>query len=148
MSHQGWISLTHLRSIPSSYALRQTFTPKKASQKFGAESKMVLRPTFTLYEINPLILWIQQTEYFLFASVAKKRAIAYLLHQICVLINRGVSYPHYPIYESQCIPLIIDLCTSQDLLNNNVVLLFVCCFILVNKKHKLNIIVTKIKFVQ
>ena len=37
----------------SSYALRQTFTPKKASQKLGAERKMALHPTFSLYEIHP-----------------------------------------------------------------------------------------------
>ena len=34
------------RSVPN-------VTLKKASQKFGVESKMVLRPTFRLYEINP-----------------------------------------------------------------------------------------------
>ena len=39
MNDLGWIS--------------QTFTPKKYSQKFGAARKMVLHPTFTLYEINP-----------------------------------------------------------------------------------------------
>ena len=35
-STQGCISQTHLRSMPSSYALHQTFTPKKVSQKSGA----------------------------------------------------------------------------------------------------------------
>ena len=40
-------------STPSSYALRRTFTPKKASQKLGAEREMALRPTFSLYEIDP-----------------------------------------------------------------------------------------------
>ena len=49
----GWISWTHLPSTPSSYALCQTFTPKKASQKLGEERNMALRPTFSLYEINP-----------------------------------------------------------------------------------------------
>ena len=44
---------THLGSRPSSFALRQTFMPKKASQKFGAERKMALRPTFSLFEIDP-----------------------------------------------------------------------------------------------
>ena len=41
-------------------ALRQALTlcakllrPKKASQKFGAEQKMALRPAFSLYEIDP-----------------------------------------------------------------------------------------------
>ena len=42
-----------LHFTPSSYALRQNFTPKKASQKFGVERKMALWPTFSLYEINP-----------------------------------------------------------------------------------------------
>ena len=42
------------------YALRQALMlcvkllhPKKASQKLGAESKMALRPTFSLHEIDP-----------------------------------------------------------------------------------------------
>ena len=39
--------------MPSSYALRLTFTPKKASQKFSAERKMAWHPTFSLYEIDP-----------------------------------------------------------------------------------------------
>ena len=34
---QGWISLTHLHSAPSSIALRQAFSPQKASQKLGNE---------------------------------------------------------------------------------------------------------------
>ena len=42
-----------LCSAPNFYALRQNFTPKKASQKLGAERKMALRPTFSLYEIDP-----------------------------------------------------------------------------------------------
>ena len=37
----------------SSYALHWTFLPKKASQKIGAEPKMALGPTFSLYEIDP-----------------------------------------------------------------------------------------------
>ena len=44
------------------YALRQaltlcaeTLSPKRASQKFGAERKMALCPTFSLYEIDPYI---------------------------------------------------------------------------------------------
>ena len=46
------------------YALRKALTlcakllhPEKASQKFGAEHKMALRPTFSLYEIDP---WLQK----------------------------------------------------------------------------------------
>ena len=39
--------------MPSSYALGQTFMPKKASQKFDAECKVALPPTFSLYEIDP-----------------------------------------------------------------------------------------------
>ena len=35
------------------YTLRQTFTPKKASKKFGVERKMAPHPTFGLYEIDP-----------------------------------------------------------------------------------------------
>ena len=35
------------------YALGHTFRPKKASHKFGIQRKMVLRPTFSLYEIDP-----------------------------------------------------------------------------------------------
>ena len=31
----------------------QTFLPEKASQMFSAERKMALRPTFSLYEIDP-----------------------------------------------------------------------------------------------
>ena len=38
------------------YALRQTFTPIKASQKFNVERKMALHPTFSLYEIDPWML--------------------------------------------------------------------------------------------
>ena len=36
-------------------ALRQNFTPEKAYQKFGADRKMALCPTFSLYEIYPRI---------------------------------------------------------------------------------------------
>ena len=39
--------------MPNSYTLRQTFMPKKASQKFGVERKLALGPTFSLYEIDP-----------------------------------------------------------------------------------------------
>ena len=38
-----------LRSMPSFYALRPTFTPKKPSQKLGAERKMTLGKNFSLY---------------------------------------------------------------------------------------------------
>ena len=39
--------------MPSSYALRHTFTAKKALINFGVEHKMALHETFSLYEINP-----------------------------------------------------------------------------------------------
>ena len=39
--------------MPSSYAQRQTFTPKKAFQKLGVERKMALLPTLSLLEIDP-----------------------------------------------------------------------------------------------
>ena len=39
--------------MPNSHSLRQTFTPKKASQKFGVEREMALRPMFSQYEIDP-----------------------------------------------------------------------------------------------
>ena len=55
----GWIPWTHLRSTQSSYAMRHTFTPKKASQELGVECKMASRPTFSLYEINP---WYSQIQ--------------------------------------------------------------------------------------
>ena len=41
--------------MPSSHTLRQTFAPKKASQKFGVKRKMSLHPTFSLYEIEPYL---------------------------------------------------------------------------------------------
>ena len=50
----NWFTLCAklLRSAP-------TFTPEKASQKFGAECKMVSHPTFSLYEINPWMDWFK-----------------------------------------------------------------------------------------
>ena len=49
----GGFHKKHLHSLTSSYALGQTFTPKKDTQKLGAERKMALRPTFSLNEIDP-----------------------------------------------------------------------------------------------
>ena len=46
-----WISQTHLQSTSSSYPLRHNFTTKKAFHKYGVDHKMLLRPTFSLYEI-------------------------------------------------------------------------------------------------
>ena len=42
-----------LCSTPSSYALRQTFTPKKASQKFGAGALELGVEHKWVYEIHP-----------------------------------------------------------------------------------------------
>ena len=65
-----WISLTDLRFAPSSYDLRPTFTPEKASQKFSPERKMASRPTFSLYGIDAwsktLIWFIQNASYLFF----------------------------------------------------------------------------------
>ena len=40
-------------SRPSSYALRKTFMPQKASLRFGAEQIMTLRGAKHVFEINP-----------------------------------------------------------------------------------------------
>ena len=42
--------------MPSSYALRQAFTPQKAFEKFGVKCEMTLYGTKHVYEINPLLI--------------------------------------------------------------------------------------------
>ena len=53
----GFINLFTLYAKVSFYAVGHTFTPQKASQKYSVERKMLLRPTFSLWEINPKLDW-------------------------------------------------------------------------------------------
>ena len=51
--YSGWISSTHLLSMPSSFALGCTFMLQKASRRYNLELKILLSQTFSLYRINP-----------------------------------------------------------------------------------------------
>ena len=68
MPYQGWILKIDLRFMPSSYALSQALTSQKGCVKAFHRAQHEKHPTFNFYEINPMLLNIDENNCLMLAS--------------------------------------------------------------------------------